>query len=83
MSLAAVAVAQGHNHRAALLLGAGYGCLESTHLTWQMEDQTEPLREELLGRLRESELEALLAEGRLMSLEDAARFVLADGGAPV
>jgi ATP/maltotriose-dependent transcriptional regulator MalT len=72
--LAAVAAAEGDNYRAALLLGAGYGGLESAHLTGQTEDETEPLRLELLGRMRESGLEAVIAEGRSMSLEDAARF---------
>jgi hypothetical protein len=78
LGLAAVAVAQGDNHRAALLLGAGYGGLESAHLTGQTEDETESLRLELLARVRESGLEALLTEGRSMSLEDAARFALDD-----
>src|SRR5439155_5300979 len=76
LGLAAVAVEQGDDHRAALLLGAGYGGLESAHLTGQTED--EPLRLELLGRVRESGHEAVLAEGQSMSLEDAARFVLDD-----
>jgi predicted ATPase/class 3 adenylate cyclase len=78
LGLAAVAVAQGDNHRAALLLGAGYGGLESAHLTGQTEDETESLRLELLARVRESGLEAVLTEGRSMSLEDAARFALDD-----
>jgi predicted ATPase len=76
--LAAVAVAQGDIHRAALLLGAGYGGLESGHFTGQREDETESLRIELHGRVRDSGLEAVLAEGRSMSLEDAARFALDD-----
>jgi hypothetical protein len=61
-----------------LLLGAGYGGLESGHFTGQREDETESLRIELLGRVRDSGLEAVLAEGRSMSLEDAARFALDD-----
>ncbi|TML87830.1 MAG: adenylate/guanylate cyclase domain-containing protein [Actinobacteria bacterium] len=76
--LAAVAVAQGDDHRAALLLGADYGGLESARLTGQTEDETESLRIELLGRVRDSGLEAVLAEGRSMSLADVARFVLDD-----
>ena len=76
--LAAVAVAQGDDHRAALLLGASYGGLESSRLTGRTEDETEPLRVELLARVRETGLEDVLAEGRSMSLEDAARFVSDD-----
>ena len=67
-----------NNNRAALLLGADYGGLESARLTGQTEDETESLRIELLGRVRDSGLEAVLAEGRSMSLADVARFVLDD-----
>ncbi|MFL5735496.1 MAG: ATP-binding protein [Chloroflexia bacterium] len=89
VGLAEVACAQDLADRAARLLGAAEGLLESAGVRLGMADQArfERAREATLGQLGREAFEAAWAQGRTMSLDEAADYALEDkplaGGHPV
>jgi hypothetical protein len=74
-SLAALCLAHGEDRRAAVLLGAAGAVLGDAGMSSRVDD-VEELEPNVLGEIPRPDLEELIDEGRSMSFEDAARYVL-------